>query len=299
MSEKYSPNYEDDNFRAGTNEKPIKREDEASESLDIYGTRHSLQTNRRIGENSVEGYSELSEKGVELAKKRASEILETLVQSEEGSVLAFIGASEAERTKSTIKVYGDEISRIIDDNKVPNVEVIDSRSFDEQAGVTEDIERIAKEINSQAKKKFLIACPLYIKELGLQNRWQNKDGSWSSEYAEKLFTENNFDNQEILREWLADQGEIGDLKGPNPKELAEEELEGLKRINGFIAKFIQNRPVTIGFVGHTPNIEALAIYLANEGIVDLEGFEKIGGKSFAEADVMQLKEDKIILPKAE
>jgi phosphohistidine phosphatase SixA len=76
-------------------------------------------------------------------------------------------------------------------------------------------------------------------------------------------------------------------------------LEGLKRINGFITKFLQNRPVTIGFVGHTPNIEALAIYLANNGIVDLEGFEKIGGKSFAEADVMQLKEDKIILPKAE
>ena len=297
MSEKYSPSPEEVDLSVDTEKKPIEREEKASESLDIYGTRHSSQANGRTNEESVEGYFELSEKGVELAKKRAGEILESLIQSEDGAVLAFIGASEAERTKSTIKVYSDEISRIIKDNEIPNVEVIDNHSFDEQAGITENIEKIANQINSQIERKFLVACPLFIKELRLQNRWQNKDKRWSSEYAEELFAKNNFNNQEILKEWLTNQGVNGDLKGPNPKELAEEELEGLRRINDFITKYVPNRPVTIGFVGHTPNIEALAIYLANDGIVNMEGFEKIGGKPFAETEVIQFKEDKIISPR--
>jgi hypothetical protein len=221
---------------------------------DIIGTRHSLQAETRKNEKSSVEYFGLSESGVELAKQRASEILESLIQSKEGSLIAFVGSSETDRTKSTIRAYGDEISRLIKDKEISDIEVMDDSSFDTQAGVTENIQTLAEKVNSQPDKKFFIACPLFIKEMRLQDRWQNQDQNWSSEYAKELFTHNNFDNQKILTEWLLNQGIMGNLQGPNPKKVAEEEVDGIKRINTFISRFIKDRPITVGFVGHSPNI---------------------------------------------
>jgi len=259
-------------------------------------TRHSIQPNRKAGEKSAEQYFGISEAGVELAKKRARGMLESIKQAEEGTVLAFIGASEADRTKATIRIYGDELARLVDDEGNEDIQVLTQDDIDSEARMAQNIQHFADIINSNPKKKFVIATPLYLKELKLQDRWQNPNGHWASEYSKKIFEDNNYDNQAVLEEWLKNQGRLEGLVGPNPKTVAEEELAGLTRIKEFVAKFVPNRPIQTGFVGHTPNIEALAIYLANDGRVDTEGFEKIGGKSFSESEMIEIKKDCVVLP---
>ena len=70
-------------------------------------TRHSLKST--IEDSESEEYPGLSEKGVELARQKVSEFLPIIEQSEEGSVIVFSGVSDLPRTRSTIKIYGEEI----------------------------------------------------------------------------------------------------------------------------------------------------------------------------------------------
>jgi hypothetical protein len=263
------------------------------------GTRHSIRPNRQAGEKSDEKYFGLSERGVELAKERAADILSSLEDSEPGTVMAFIGATEADRTKATTRVYGDEISRLVQEQERQDIRVITEDVWKSDAGVSENVQSIAREVGDNPNTKYLLTLPLQMKEFRLQERWQNSDGSWANEYAKKLFEDNNFDNQKVIETWLSSQGELGDLRGPNPAEVAEEELSGLARAKDFITKLIPNRPIRVGFVGHGPNIDALAIYLANEGKVDLDGFRKIQSRPFGETDMIDIKNDSIVLPTGE
>lgn len=50
----------------------------------------------------------------------------------------------------------------------------------------------------------------------------------------------------------------------------------------------QERPIVIGFVGHSWALDVLAIYLVNDGEVTLEGFEKIGGAMIKETEIAEL-----------
>ncbi len=270
-----------------------------SEIPEFVGTRHSIKPNRNIGEKSAEGYFGLGEKGVELAKKRAGDILESLEASENGTVMAFIGATEADRTKATVRVYGDEASRLVAERNVPDVEVIGEGDWQNDLGFSENIQKISERISASPDKKYLLAFPLQMKEFRLAERWQNPDGSWASEYAEKIFRENGFDNKKVIEAWLTNQGQMDGLTGPNPKEVAEEELAGVRRAQGFVQKLLPNHPIKIGFVGHGPNIDALAIYLANNGEVNLEGFQKIGSRPFDETDMIEVRQDQIVLPTGE
>lgn len=52
-------------------------------------------------------------KGVELAKQRAREILKSLEQSENGTIMFIGGISEAVRTKSTTLICGKEMQDAI------------------------------------------------------------------------------------------------------------------------------------------------------------------------------------------
>lgn len=270
-----------------------------SQTPEFVGTRHSIKPDTRVGEKSAEGYFGLSERGVELARKRAGDILKSLEDSDNGTIMAFIGATEAERTKATVRVYGDEILKLTREKGNPNIEVISESDWQKELGFTENIQKIANKITNNPNTKYLLAFPLQMKEFRLQDRWQNPDGSWASEYAKGIFEESGFDNQKVIESWLVNQGKINNLTGPNPKEVAEEELAGVERARRFVEKLIPERPVKMGFVGHGPNIDALAIYLANNGIVDLKGFQKVGKEPFDETDMVEVKQDQVSLPTGE
>src|SRR3990170_8423329 len=78
-------------------------------------TRHSIRP--KEGDQESPDFEGVSEKGVELAKQRASEILESLEQSENGTVMFMGGTSEIARTKSTALIYGNEIRNIVLEQK--------------------------------------------------------------------------------------------------------------------------------------------------------------------------------------
>ena len=62
-------------------------------------------------------------------------------------------------------------------------------------------------------------------------------------------------------------------------------------------RYAKDRPISIGMVGHSWNLDALATYLANDGKVTPEGFEKIGGKLIGETQLgkIEIPEDAAII----
>jgi len=252
---------------------------------EFIGTRHSIKPG--CGEKSAEGFFGLSEKGVELARARARELLERLQQAEDGTVFAFMGATEMERTKATIRVYEDEIRRIVTEDNIHDIDVFGESEYDHTQSIGDNVRNITAELASRADRKAFISFPLQMNEFKLKDRWQNPDQSWASEYAQKIFAENDYDNARVVEAWLQNQGHLDGLEGPNPQVVAEEQFAGIDRIKDFVGKLLPDRPVVVGFVGHTPNLEALNVYLQNGGRVDVEGFEKTGRKIFGETDIIE------------
>ena len=67
-----------------------------------------------------------------------------------------------------------------------------------------------------------------------------EDGKWT-QYTREMLKRCGGDSEKFLRDWLDNQGAIGDLKGPNPKEIAEKQLAGLNRLREFAEKYISTR----------------------------------------------------------
>jgi hypothetical protein len=123
--------------------------------------------------------------------------------------------------------------------------------------------------------------PLFIKQFKIGgDRWQNEDGSWASEYAEHLFKNANFDIQKIVEQLNKDY-RIGIEGAINPEDLAKEQLVGIKRLQEFISKIFPGRDIVVGFVGHSPNLEILAQYLAKGEETGLQ-------VAFPETGIMQV-----------
>lgn len=252
-------------------------------------TRHSTRPEKQDLE-SVEFYG-ISEKGVELARERASEIFKSLEKSENGTIM-FIGAtSEIPRAKSTALVYGDEIRNIVSEQKRDDILILLPEDFKNIKGYSNKLQHIIEQINSNPDKKIVVDFPLFLKEFSFVGDFTTKEGKWA-EYTQELLKRNKGDDEMALRDWLSNQGVIGNLKGPNPKEIAEKQLAGLDRLRTFVEKYISDRPLVIGSVGHSWSLDALAVYLANECEVSAEAFDKIKGKMIGESEMIRfIKKD--------
>ena len=92
-----------------------------------------------------------------------------------------------------------------------------------------------------------------------------------------------------MRDWFENRGRIGDLVGPNPKEVAEEQMKGIARLREFAKKHFSDRPLIIGSVGHSWNLDALAVYLANDGEISKELFEKMNSTLIEDAGMIKIE----------
>lgn len=260
----------------------------------FFATRHSKKPKGEDLESKE--FPGISERGVELAQERAKEIFKVLEDAEEGTVMFIGGASEAARTKSTAKVFGQEIKRIVAEEGKEDIFVLTKEDIiQKDKGYSQIIEEIAGRIKANPDKKVLVDFPLFLKEFQIR-RWLDEEGNFSS-YTKALLERNKEDNLACLEDWIGNEGRIGNLEGPNPTKVAEEQLQGIKRLKEFAQKYIGERPLIIGAAGHSWDLDALAIYLANEGKVDLEGLEKVGGEMIKETEPVQVEvtEEKTIL----
>jgi len=229
----------------------------------------------------------ISEKGVELAKERAQEILKDLEQLENGTVMLIGGVSEMPRTKSTAMVYGKEIKNLIKEQSRDNVIVLLPEDINEIKGFTNKVDFIAEQIKANPGKKMILDFPLFMKEFSFKGGWLDDKGNLT-DYAKELLRRNENDEEKAMKDWFDNQGRIEDLVGPSPKEVAEQQLSGVERLRKFAKKYISGRPLVIGSVGHSWNLDAVAVYLANNGEINKESFERMKAKMIGETEMIKL-----------
>lgn len=250
-------------------------------------TRHSIKSKGEDLKSSE--FPGISEKGVELAKERAEEILANLEKQEDGTVMLISGVSEIPRTKSTAMVYGLEIKNIIELQKIDDVLVFLSEDLENIDGYTNKVNFLVEQIKANPNKKIVLDIPLFIKEFSFKNRWADEEGNLS-EYTKELLKRNGDDDEEAMKDWFDNQGKIDSLVGPNPKEVAEQQLAGIERLREFAKKYIPDKQLVIGTVGHSWNLDAVAVYLANNGEINKESFEKMKAKMIGETGVIKISE---------
>lgn len=255
----------------------------------FFVTRHSKKPKGDDLESTQ--YPGISERGIELAKERAEEIATFLEKADKGTVMFIGGASNIIRTKSTAEAYGDEIRELTkekaDDILVITKEEIESKGAPE--GYSEAVQQIVENIKANPNKKVLVDFPLFLKELS-PARWFDEKGNLS-EYASKLLEKNNNDEYETTKDWIRTGGVIEGLKGPNPLEVAEDYKRALLRLQKFAKRFITDRPLIIGMVGHSMDIDAFATYLAS-GNIDEDSFNKVTqGSLIKETEMATIKID--------
>ncbi len=253
----------------------------------FFAARHSIRPEGEDMESAE--YKGISEKGEELAKVKAKEVLEFLENAESGTVMFLGGATEQIRTKSTGRVFGDEIKKIVkDENK--DIIVLTEEDINQEKGPSQAVGEVVKKIEANPDKKFVISFPMRLKGFSMaDDEWFVKDGGWPTDFTKALMKESNFDGSIALKKWIEGQGVLGDLKGPDPTAVAEKQLESIKRLQEFAKNQIGARPLIVGSIGHAWNLDALAIYLANNGKVDLEGLAKVGGEKIKETQMVKVE----------
>jgi hypothetical protein len=252
-----------------------------------YFSRHSIKPKGADLESSE--FSGISEKGVELAKERSKEIIGNLETTEFGTVMILGGVSEVPRTKSTAMVYGQEIKKYLLEQGRNDVIVFLPEDLDEVEGYTNKVKFLTEKIKANPDKKIILDFPLFIKEFSLKDRWIDEKGNLL-EYTKELLKRNGNNEEAAMKDWFDNQGRIGDLLGPNPEEVAEQQLTGLERLREFAKKYISDRPLIIGSVGHSWNLDAVAVYLANNGKISREAFEKMEAKMIGETKMITISE---------
>lgn len=259
---------------------------ENSEKEHYFATRHARPAREaKEGDQVSKEYPDLTERGVEQAKERArNEILELVERAPEGAVIYIGGTSDQPRTKQTAEIYGDTLATLKTELGKENVIVITKSDIDqmieENVSIVKVFERLRKMVEDNPDKKVAINYPLMLKELAFKykNRWTDKEGK-KTEYFAELSKKHGQNHEAAGEDWLANQGrlEVGGkvLQGPDPREVAEDYLKGLKRLRKFVEKNAPGRPVVVGEVGHQWDLDALVTYLANNGQVDYEGYKKV------------------------
>jgi len=195
------------------------------------------------------------------------------------------------RTKSTARIYGEEIKKLIADEGRNDIIVVTANDLPQNSRYAEAVEAVTKVIDNNPDKKIFIDLPLFLKEFGM-GPWTDGKGNFS-EFTNTLLKMGNGNEAESVKAWFRSAGKVGDLTDPKPEEVAKNHLRGLERLREFAGKYIKDRPIVVGSVGHSWNMDALAVYLANNGAVDEAGFEKLGGKMIGESEFgkVELTED--------
>jgi hypothetical protein len=221
---------------------------------DYFLTRHSLKPNTheahfkdttRGDSPEDEKYKGISQDGVELARERArTDLLKYLEQQPKDAVIWIGGSSNQIRTKSTARVYGNELKNILanDDRYIVITE-------DDLQGVTDKIQYVQELIKNNQDKKVIIDIPLYMKEFNIALSTQGNNLEVLKSYTTGMSTE-----KDMLDKWYKENGG-GVLI--SPEEAGKKQDKGFGRLEDFARKIVgKDRPLVIGTVGHSANSDA-------------------------------------------
>ena len=240
--------------------------------------------------NDAEGSPGLSQEGVELAKEKAKSIAQLVIDSAKGSVILYAGVTSAPRTRSTMELYADETEKILKE-RGETVRFIKKEDIKEQAdesGYLKTATQFALGVNEVPGEKVVIELPLFLKEFSMEKYLYEEDGKTVKPEWQKLLDKHGKDYTAAIEDWF-NNPEVS--KAVNPEEMAQSCMKGMKRLEDFSKRFFPDRPVKIGFVGHSFIIDALLTYIANDGKVSTDGFKKIGGDIVKETELSTIEFD--------
>ena len=252
-----------------------------------FGFRHTKTDTLPNGERIV------SNVGRELAEQRArsEEVSRLIDQAPPGAVIFLGGASDAIRTHETGEAIGNTLADVyVDRTDIHVIPPHEIRAFTEVAGSrAETIRQIQTVIADRPSQKVVITYPFTLKELSPnapvegvpgESRWRvgGKEAEFTG-YTKFLLAkgkENPPDGD--LREWFKNKGVVeGQKVGPAPEEVAQAYLKAFDRLKAFVTKQVADRPVVVGLVGHSWDLDALAVYLGNNGVIDEAGYDRVRG----------------------
>ena len=276
----------------------------------FFATRHARpERNKTVDDPASLEYPDLTNGGVEQAKERArGEIFDMIKNAPDEAVMVIAATSDQPRTKQTAEIYGDELAAMQKENQYDNLLVITKKDIEAMAEVGEGknkddasisqninvIKKLEEIIKTNQGKKIVIDYPLMVKQLAYKynDRWTDKTGK-KTEYFSEILKKHNNNHEEAGKDWIANGGrlELSDgriINGPKPEQVGEEYLQGVQRLRDFAKKYVGERPLIVGEVGHQWDLDALVTYLGNQGKVDKDSFEKItGGKIAGEAEMAE------------
>lgn len=256
-------------------------------------TRHSLKPTKTNPEAAE--YRGITQEGVELAEKRAGEIAKMIEAAAPGTIIFQAGVSPEVRTRSTIQVYSDTLKETFagrDDVIVVSRNEL-SQSVKESGFLGTEKSIVARaEANPEAK--VVIDLPLRLREM-MDKGWFQADGK-ASEYTNHLF-ESVASDFEVECQWFREEGKLnGEQVGPNPTEVARNLLGALTRLRDFVRLSFPTRPIMVGAVGHSFEIDALLAYLAGNGVVSEETYRGLQSGTLSETEMVKIRlEDKKVV----
>lgn len=239
-------------------------------------SRHAKKATPETPEEELsEKYFGITREGEKETRARAKELVDIIEGLPDKSIVILSGVSRAVRTRSTLEIYGSELRSIFKDREdivIPQKQIEEKgerlrESLDNLKSISEMMK------TERRRKKAIIQFPLWIKQFAASpKQWKE----WSSYFsmAKKGGSE--------IAQWIEEK------KDPNALKLAKDLLTGIKRVNNFFRKFFPENTMMFINVDHSGELDALFTYLANEGAVEKEGFEKIGGKEVEEGEISQL-----------
>ncbi len=239
-------------------------------------SRHAKKAMPETPEEELsEKYFGITKEGEKEIRARARELADIVEKLPDKSIVILSGVSRAGRTRSTLEIYGSELRSIFKDREdivIPQKQIEEKEERLRES--LDDLKSISGMMKTEERRrKAIIQFPLWIKQFTASpKQWKE----WSS-----YFSTAKRSGSEIAR-WIEEK------KGPNPLKLAKDLLTGIKRVNNFFRKFFPENTIMFINVDHSGELDALFTYLANEGAVEKEGFEKIGGREVEGGEISQL-----------
>lgn len=269
-------------------------------------TRHARPARDKSLEDPVSRqYPDLTEKGVEQTRAKAKGQIADMIRNAPERAVIIIGAtSDQPRTKQTAELYGDALAEYQHETKKEDVTVITKQQIEKMVSEnarTQDktegafmpgqimivVRRIQELIASNPGKKVVIDYPLMVKQLAykFENRWTDENGN-KTEYFSEILKKHNNNHADAGKDWIANGGKLTlddgrIIYGPLPEKVAKEYLQGIRRLRSFAEKYVGNRPLIVGEVGHQWDMDALITYLASQGKVNKDTFEAVTGGEIA------------------
>lgn len=157
--------------------------------------------------------------------------------------------------------------------RTPSVSLDDTQTILNQRAFTQALAQVEEYIRENPDKKIVIDFPMRLWGFSYGHRSKNPDGTWGEQrwtdpktgkanaFFTKLLKDHGDDNNAAGQAWIKSWGEYKGLQGPTALDIAKQYLGGMKRLQEFATKHT-DRPLILGGVGHSWDVDAVATYLA-------------------------------------